>query len=193
MPLVLERGKLADAMPLVMAHHYTRRRTADPMHVFLWKQGEETMAAAIFTSPANRYFGKGAIELSRLVRVPELTEQLSRFVALCLRELKKDDRLAYCLSYADETVGHFGIIYQACNFVHVAKSKGNVQYKHTESGKIVSGRSFDQHAVGNKDGWDRLRTGAKYLYVYPLREKRKSLLARFGWSPLPYPKDPLFQ
>src|SRR5688500_3901967 len=127
-------------MPLVMAHHYSRRRTADPMHVFLWQRDGATEAAAIFTSPANRYFGKGAIELSRLVRIPELSDQLSRFVALCLRELKKDPRLAFCLSYADTTVGHFGTVYQASNFIDVAKSKGNVQYRNDTDGRIVSGR-----------------------------------------------------
>ena len=191
--LVLTKGKLADAMPLVMAHHYTQRRTADPMHVFLWVRGGEVRAAAVFCSPANRYFGKGAIELSRLVRLPEEEAPMSKFVALCLRALKLDERLAFCLSYADTTVGHFGTVYQASNFIYVAKSKGNVQYRHRKTGRVVSGRSFDQHAAGNKEGWDRLRTGAKHLYVYPLRERRQKLLARFGWSPLPYPKDPLFQ
>lgn len=184
-----ERGKLADAMPLILEHHYTRRRTADPMHVFLWRYGDETVAAAVFTSPVNRYFGKGAVELARLVRIPEFTLPLSRFVSLCLRWLKANTDLLYCLSYADTTVGHVGTIYQALNFIHVARSKGNAQYRHEVTGKIVSGRSFDQHAVGNKAGWTRLRTGEKLLYVYPLNERRQKLLDRFGWSPLPYPKE----
>ena len=78
---------------------------------------------------------------------------------------------------------------QACNFTHVAVSKGNAQYRSDIDGRIVSGRSFDQHSAVNKEGWTRLRTGPKYLYVYPLRERLKKLLARFGWEPLPFPKD----
>ena len=109
--LTLRRGKLADAMPLVMAYHYTQRRTADPMYVFLWERAGSVVAAAIFTSPVNRYFGKGAIELARLVRVPWLEVPISRFVALCIKELKKDEKLQYLLSYADSTVGHYGTIY----------------------------------------------------------------------------------
>lgn len=190
--LELVRGKLADAMPLILAHHYTARRTADPMHVFLWKRGGETRAAAVFCSPANRFFGKGAIELSRLVRVPDETAPMSQFLALCIRQLKQDERLAFLLSYADTTAGHHGGVYQASNFIYVAESKGNTQYRHNETGRIVSGRSFDQHAASNKDGWTRLRTGRKHLYIYPLREKRKALLARFGWTALPYPHCPLF-
>jgi hypothetical protein len=186
--LAVVKGKLADAMPLIEAYHYTRRRTADPMHVFLWQRNGETQACAVFTSPVNRYFGKGAIELARLVRVPSLNEPLSQFVGLCLTRLRKNTDLLYCLSYADQTVGHHGGIYQACSFVYVAESKGNTQYRNDVTGQIVSGRSFDQHAADNKSGWTRLRTGRKHLYVKPLRERQRKLLARFNWAPLPYPK-----
>ena len=118
---------------------------------------------------------------------------MSQFLSLCIRQLKQDDRLAFLLSYADTAVGHHGGVYQASNFIYVGESKGNVQYRHDETGKIISGRSFDQHAAGNKAGWTRLRTGRKHLYVYPLRERRKALLERFGWSSLPYPSCPMFQ
>lgn len=184
----LRKGRLADAMPLIMEHHYTRRRTANPMHVFLWDVAGETVATAVFTSPVNRYFGKGAVELARLVRVPSLREPLTRFVSQCLRWLKRHTELLFCLSYADTTVGHHGGIYQAANFLYVADSPGNAMYRNDEDGRIVSGRSFDQHAEDNKVGWTRLRTGKKHLYVYPPHERRAKLLARFGWSPLPYPK-----
>lgn len=184
--LTFERGCFADGLPLVLEHHYTHRRTADPMHVFLWKDGDRIVATAIFTSPVNRYFGKGAIELARLVRVPDCTAPLSAFVAKCLRWLKKNTVLRYCLSYADTTVGHHGGIYQALNFIFVAESKGNTQWKCDTTGKVVSGRSYDQHAAGNKAGWTRMRTGKKLLYVYPLHEKPDALLTRFGWTALPY-------
>lgn len=184
----LTKGKLADAMPLIMAHHYTRRRTADPMHVFLWSDDTGVMACAVFTAPVNRYFGKGAIELARLVRTPECTAPMTAFLSECLRWLRQHTPCLYVLAYADQTVGHHGGVYQAASFTYVAESKGNVQYRNDETGRIVSGRSFDQHAAGNKAGWTRLRTGKKYLYVKPLRERHGKLLTRFGWSALPYPK-----
>jgi hypothetical protein len=188
--LAVKKGRLADAMPLILAYHYTRRRTADPMHVFLLVDRHDSpVAAAVFTSPVNRYFGKGAIELARLVRVPELTMQLSSFIGHCLRWLKKNTSLAYCLSYADTTVGHHGGVYRACNFTFVAESKGNTQYVHEATGRVVSGRSFDQHAADNKADWTRMKTGKKLLYIYPLRERLVPLLARFGWAALAYVKE----
>ena len=188
MTLEIRKGKLADAMPLILEHHYTRRRTADPMEVFLWVDGDTTMAAAVFTSPVNRFFGRGAIELARLVRVPQLEQPLSKFVAACLRSIKKNRDIKYCLSYADTTVGHHGGIYQALNFSFVAVSKGGAQWREISTGNIVSGRSFDQHAAGNKAGYERLKPGKKLLYVFPLRESRNDLLMRFGWTALPYEK-----
>lgn len=186
--LTFRKGTFKEALPLVLEHHYTRRRTADPMHVFVWERDGEVQAAAVFTSPVNRYFGRGAIELARLVRLPSLREPLTAFVAKCLRWLKANTDLRFCLSYADTTVGHHGGVYQASNFIYVADSKGSTQYRNKRDGRIVSGRSFDQHSASNKEGWERLRTGKKHLYVYPLAERRGALLRRFGWEAKPYPK-----
>lgn len=185
----LEKGKLADAMPLIMAHHYSRRRTADPMHVFLWKDAAgATLACAVFTSPVNRFFGKGAVELSRLVRKPECDGPMSRFVSQCLRWLKANTDLAFCLSYADEAAGHKGYVYQAGNFTYVRKSKSGTMWRHRDTGQVVSGRSMDQSARARKEEYERIPPSEKHLYVFPLGCKRRALLARFGWEPLPYPK-----
>lgn len=187
--LRLVRGKLADVMPIIVAHHYTKRRTADPMHVFMWVDSEESIkAAAVFTSPVNRFFGKGAIELSRLVRVPDLTVPLTKFIALCLRWLKKHTRLLFCLSYADQSASHHGGIYQAANFTHVAVSQAKGMWRNDESGALVSERSFDQRSPASRVGFSRVKGGRKYLYVFPLRQSIPKILERFEWKALPYPK-----
>ena len=186
----LYKGRLSDALPLILKHHYTKRRPGDPMETLLLIDGEAVIAAATFTSPVNRYFGKGSIELSRLVRTPECEVPMSAFIAGCMKHLKsaRNKELKYCLSYADTTVGHHGGVYQASNFVFVSETKGSSMYVNSETGQIISGRSFDQHASGNKDGWERMRSGKKLLYVYPLNERKNKLLARFNWKELPYPK-----
>lgn len=197
--LVMTGATFSEVLPLVLEHHYSQRRTADPMFCFAWRlpggllgDTGRPVAAIIFTSPANKYFGKGAIELSRLVRDPaHKLPPLSSFVAWALRWLRSNTLLAYCLSYADQGAGHHGGIYQALNFIHVAQSRGNYQYKNNESGQITSGRSFDQRNRINKRNMSRQKTAPKYLYVFPLNEPRDELLERFGWTPLPYPKPDL--
>lgn len=184
-----------EVWPLVIEHHYSHRRTADPMFCFAWRRpggllGDtgEPVAAIIYTAPSNKFFGPGSVELSRLIRRPDVSIQLSEFVAWSLRWLKANTSLRYCLSYAERAAGHHGGIYQATNFIHVAVSKGNRRYQNPETGDTVSGRSFDQRRPEYRVGWTPLRTGEKYLYVFPLKERKRSLLSRFGWEQLPYPK-----
>jgi len=184
-----------EVWPLVRDHHYLGRRTADPMFCFAWREdgglfGDfgRPVAAIVYTAPANRYFGKGAIELARLVREPQVDVPLSQFVAWSLRWLRANTNLAYCLSYADRGAGHHGGIYQALSFDYVADSEGNTQWLNPHTGQTVSGRSFDQRRPEYKQGWERQRSAKKFLYIRALNERRQHLLDRFGWIPMPYPK-----
>lgn len=189
--MIFSRGKLADAMPLLLNHHYLARRTADPMFVFLWtREGQaQPDACAVFCAPCNKYFGGGCTELSRLVRTASVAEPMTKFLAMCFRELRVDDRkFKYVLSYADSTAGHHGGVYQAFNGIHVAVSKGHSLWRDPKTGSMVSNRSKDQRAKENRAGLVKVKTGAKYLYVWPLHEKEQSLLKRFKWTRLPYPK-----
>lgn len=115
-------------------------------------------------------------------------QPLSRFVAWALRWLRANTELRYCLSYADPSAGHHGGIYQALSFDYVAQSKGNAVWTNPLTGQRASGRSFDQRRPEYKAGWVRAKSSGKHLYIKPINEPRKKLLARFDWQPLPYPK-----
>jgi len=188
-------ASMDEVWPLVRDHHYAHRRTADPMFCFAWREAGGLLgdtgtpiAAIVYTSPINRYFGSGALELARLVRHPDAPVRLSMFVSWSLRWLKTNTKLRYCLSYADRSAGHHGGIYQATNFIHVMTSASNRQYENPATGQVVSGRSFDQRRPEYKDGWIATKTGEKFLYVRPLNERKSKLLARFSWQELPFPK-----
>lgn len=192
---IMTGARAEEVWPLVRDHHYSHRRTADPMFCFAIRRpggllGDtgEPRAAIIYAAPVNRYFGAGAVELVRLVREPSLTTPLSRFVGWSLRWLKQNTDLQFCLSYADQGAGHHGGIYQATNFIHVGVSEGNRRYTNVATGESVSGRSFDQRRPEYRAGWEAAKTSRKYLYVFPLGERKKALLARFGWQELPFPK-----
>ena len=83
---------MEEVRPLLQAHHYLGGRCADPIKVFAWRRigglfGDtgDPIAAVLYNSPANFNFGRGAIELGRLVRAPGLGCPLSSFVAWTLR------------------------------------------------------------------------------------------------------------
>lgn len=186
---------LDELRPLLNAHHYLGAKTADPMHCFalrapggMFGDTGVPVAGIVYASPINRFFGAGCVELTRLVRAEDHAAPLSQFVAWSLRWLRSNTDLRYCLSYADSGAGHHGGIYQALSFDFVATSAGRARWRNPNTGEVVSGRSFDQRRPQFKQGWERVQGQEKFLYVRALKERRAHLLARFNWSPQPYPK-----
>lgn len=191
-PLRFQRIAMKHVQALLVDGHYLHSLPGDPVFTFAWFLGMNPVACATFSSPANRYFGPGSLELTRLVRSDACQAPLTSFLAQCVRVIRADERrFKLLVSYADSSAGHHGGIYQAFNGIHVAASSGHGQWKHRETGKIVSERSMSQSALARTTEYERVRTGMKYLYAWPLHEGRKALLQRFGWEALPYPKPSL--
>lgn len=188
-PLRFQRVAVVDVQHLIMDHHYAKRLPGSPIFTFAWLRGMTPVACATFTAPSNRYFGAGAVELSRLVRLPECSEPLTMFLAQCMKAIRQDPRKFRCMvSYSDSTHGHHGGIYQAFNGLHVGVSPGSAMYRHKVTGALVSQRSMSQSDPSRAASYERVRTGMKYLYAWPIHEKKKAMLARYGWTELPYPK-----
>jgi hypothetical protein len=195
-----DRGTFKEVMPLVINHHYAKRRCADPAAVFVMRsQDYRPVACCIFAAPANKFFGSKAIELVRLVRLPEYDAPLSAFIAKCLVELKREDRFFYCLAYADTDAHHHGGIYQACSFAYLGLSKGHTMYR-TEpmpdllgprAARTVSARSRDQSTMETRSSMTPFRTGPKHLYIRGLTVPTSHILQRLGKTSLPYPKPAL--
>lgn len=181
---------LAEATPILRAHHYLGqrgRRPADPVAVFGWMDRGRTVAVIVYTSPAARAWS-GALELSRLARVPDLTDQLSQFIAQSLRWLKRNTGYAYVVSYADIAERHYGGIYQAANFTYFGEAGGGAEWWSPETGKTCSRRAFDQRSPDNRVGWVRRKSSKKYLYVYPLKMTVDEIEKASGKTRAPYPK-----
>lgn len=123
------------------------------------------------------------IELRRLVCIddtPKNTE--SYFIGKTLKWLEKNTSLRFVLSYADQTYGHTGVIYQASNF----KLMGQ-----TSPGKVImwNGKSYHDHTIRTKykgrlkpfaqrvkDALERgeafyANTLGKMIYLYNLRNR----------------------
>lgn len=183
-----DQAKFKEVMPLILNHHYARRRCADPSSVLVMRRDDyEPVACAVFAAPCNRFFGSKAIELVRLVRLPEYTEPLTSFLSKSLAHLKKQGRFFYCLSYADTDAGHHGGVYQAASFAYIGQSKGHTMYR-ADDGRVVSARSRDQSSPETKATMKTFKTGPKHLYVKGLLISTRDAVARLGRVELPYPK-----
>jgi hypothetical protein len=106
----------------------------------------------------------------------------SKAVAMAMREVKKDAVLLKCLfSYADTKQKHFGIIYQATNWIYIGESKGTEYEK--------DGKQFHKRSVSNMKkrtgktreelGFQSVTSMNKHIYVFPYDKKiRKKLQAK---------------
>jgi len=189
--------------PLVRDFHYRRRMPAIVHHAFAWRSpgglwGDfgDPLAAVIYSQPVSRNFPPNSMELSRLVRRDDFAEQLSQLVSWSLRWLRGHTAAPFVLSYADTTHGHHGGVYQACGFVYVGQSSGGHIGYEESNGSFVHGRicnkRFNTRSVAAmaqiKPNWAPIYGGPKHLYIFPLRQRLKSLLSQQGWRSLPYPK-----
>ena len=184
-----------EVRPLLDENHYLGSRCADPVHCFadrapggLLGDTGTPLAAIVYAAPTNRYFGRGALEIVRLVRNPEYRTPLSSLVSWSLRWLRRQGRYDFAISYADSGHGHHGGIYQACSFVYVGMTKGHWRWQNATTGETVSNRSFEQRRPAYREGWDKERTSPKHLYFAPLSTRKRQVLNRFQWEELPYPK-----
>jgi len=133
------------------------------------------------------------LELTRLWVDDSETEHCieSKFVAWCLREVKKINPNAFIVSYADSAAGHVGTIYQALGFTYTGLSipwtdKTAGGKDHRSVSKKMQGEK-----IGNRRSWagvnvERKKRSRKHRYVKFLNPKDEPLLA---WKRLPYPKQ----
>jgi hypothetical protein len=184
--------KKREVAHLLASYHYIGSQCADPTYAFAWRSdgglfgdSGEPMAAALFAPSAARAWGPKTLELTRLVRHPSIDEPLTKFLSQCLRFLSKTGRFDLVVSYADPSAGHHGGIYQAASWVYLGTSTSKVTWIHAATGRRSSQRSFAQSNYKESDGWQKSKTGKKYIYAFPLhKSKRNDLNCRR----LPYPK-----
>ena len=197
-------GATSDELwPLIKNFHYSRRMPSSIVHAFAWRESSglfgdfgEPKAGIIYSHPVARNSPNNMFELARLVRHDKFDKQLSQFVSWSLRWLKKNTDIHAVLSYADTTQGHHGGIYQATNFTYVKESpKRHIGFQaedqsfwHCRSCNAKFGTSSTKKMALIKPSWEPIYGKEKYLYIYPLKKKLRTILQEQGWKALSYPK-----
>lgn len=178
------------AIRFLLPKHYSGRKP-QISYAFGLYESSELMAVCTFGKPASNSLCKGicgndftqnVYELNRLCRKENYKNQLSEFVAYCLRELKKLNLII--VSYADRGMNHNGYIYQACNFLYTGSTKRRTD-KYTKGNKHSRHYSDDEQL-----GLRKVRT-SKHRYIYICGDKRfkKNVMKNLNYDILPYPKE----
>mgnify|MGYP003153342217 CR=1 FL=1 len=192
-----------EAKVFVHKNHYSKGSHNSPSPCYGLFEYEELIGVLMIANPCSeavksQIFGKDnkntVRELHRLVLIddtPKNTE--SWFISKCLKLLRLDrEDLWAIISFADSTINHKGIIYQASNALYLGKSNP-ARFYLDENGRLrhprQNGKNIKVIEARNK-GWIPVKRQAKYRYLFILgnkkqkRERTKLLLL----NPIPYEK-----
>jgi len=152
----------------------------------------QLQAVCIFHSPSvpetvqgcfglQRNDQKDIFELGRLIKHPDSnpTLVLSQFVAMAIKELRKDTCVKALLTYADARY-HVGFIYQALNFKYYGLTNPKSDWWFLNNDGTYRKHSRGK-VVGTAGEWRHRSRKHRYLMVY---DKDLSV----GWTEQPYPK-----
>ena len=173
---------------LILTKHYAQRLPSIS-HAFGYFEHGQMIGALTIGKPASHqlcvglagpHWSSNVYELNRLI-VDGYTHPnaLSFFVGKAMKLLANTDIVL--VSYADESMGHHGYIYQATNWVYTGKTKSRTD-KYTPSGK---------HSRHYTDEYPHLRKvrSSKHRYVYvPNRRLRKRFFRDMNYPIVDYPK-----
>lgn len=193
-----------EAKEFVVSRHYTRGMTNGPTGTYGLYDGDTLLGVCVFSTPCaesvrSYVFGpehKGRVtELSRLVLLDEAPRNSeSYFVSRSLKLLKKaKPHLWAVVSFADQTEGHIGVIYQATNALYFGETArkrsfvtGEGRIRHRRQNGIEIART-----EGENLGWKSVIRARKHRYLFLLpdcKTHRTWLLHNLKLTFEPYPK-----
>ena len=189
--MIIKRIKKNDVTELIPYHYLVEEskgfRTGYNYGIYI---NSKLQAACVFHSPSvpetvkgcfelRRNEQKGIFELGRLIKKPKSDFILSQFVALAIKQLKKDTDVKAIITYADSRY-HFGYIYQALNFKYygLTTQKSDFWFKQENGNYIKHARG---KVVGKKGEWRPRPRKHRYLMIYDGKLKTK-------WIEQKYPK-----
>ena len=210
------RIEKALATELVIKHHYLHRKPLVSWAFGIIRDGE-TVGVCTFGKPMwsvqvgvtggslwdvrkNKGRWRDVFELNRLWIADDVTDHCieSKFVAWCLRELKKENPNLILTSYADGSVtnsvtrkNHVGMVYQAGGWIYTGLSSPWVDITIEGKDHRSVPKKMQGDKIGNRRTWAgvsavRKTRSRKHRYVMFLSPEDKELLA---WDRLPYPKQ----
>jgi hypothetical protein len=137
-------------------------------------------------------YEKNVLELNRLVvnsGVPRNTT--SYLVSHSIRMLPKDVKIV--ISYADDSIGHIGYIYQATNFIYTGKTIDMKEWK-------LKGENLHSQNVCKKIELEKRQKDSRFEQTYRPKKHRyiffrgntkekEKMMSKLKYDKQPYPKE----
>jgi len=181
--------------------HYSKRVPIGRSNRFgLWEDGE-FKGIIMFTRGSGAMwkngikFGLQDVHVCELARIALDDHQMpvTQLMKITIALLKKKNPdLQLIVSYADNSQGHLGKIYQAGNWIYTGTTGNGREF-------IVRGRRYHSRGASSSFGTAKLselqkidpqatvlNSGFRYRYLYPLNKKLRKQIQKYS---RPYPKE----
>ena len=157
-------------------------------------EDEEYVGCVVFGHGANPQIGSPfgltinqCVELTRIALKSSHASPVSRIVRLALKFLKESQPgVRLVVSYADQSQGHHGGVYQAGNWIYIGSMKGVPSLRFM--GKVWHAKALRTSYPGLKHSDPRVEkvpAGDKHKYLMPLDDAMRAQIAPLA---KPYPK-----
>lgn len=184
----------------VMNFHYSKKMPIGKLIKYGVWENDKFIGAVVYGRGSSPFLGTAynlnQTEVCELVRVAlsEHSAPVSQIVSETLRHLRKENfKMKLVVSFADARQKHYGIIYQAMNWIYTGKTTENKEYfykgkwyhsRMIGNGGFISETVLSKLSEEDKDNLLIRKIEGKFRYLYPLDKKLGRELIKLA---LPYP------
>jgi len=203
--IIIRAVESKDVHPWLLKRHYARR-LCPISYAFGAFDGDNLIGVCTYGTPLSSTLRNGicgeewadkVLELNRLCC--ESRKNLASYIVSKSINLLPKPKIV--VSYADSGQGHFGIVYQASNFIYTGLSamfkdpmvKGMEHKHHTTIGDEGRGHKSRIEFLRNKYGSDNVyyierNRKHRYIYFHSSKTVKKELLKRLKYKIEDYPE-----
>ena len=167
------------AREFVEAHHYARGGSNTAVYAFgLFHFLFPDLLAGVTwwlppTRPAaesvNRDHWQRVLSLSRMAVLPAVAKNACSFmVARAVRHIRRERRFVSLVTYADESQGHDGGVYRACNWQYVGRTGPYPRWVDPATGRQVATQATRTRTVEQMQALGYVRTGSFFKHKFVL-------------------------
>jgi hypothetical protein len=174
-----------EAAEFIREHHYSKGCSLTSVYrhgLFKKKDPSRLMGVAIWlppTKPAaesvNKEHWKKVLSLTRMAVVPECPRNSCSFLlSRSIKAIKAEGRFVSLVTYADERVGHDGLVYKAANWKYIGKMKGSPAWIDPKTNRQVAIKSTVSRTYEKMRslGYVNVGTFGKHKFVYHLESEK---------------------